>query len=114
MADIKLNIYKGKEIEKTYTCEECIIEFGVVEDIVNMLDLESIDIEDNNSLLELAKRVLMDGIDIVRPLLKDTFDGLTDEELRHTHLDELVNVIVEIAKFAGTNIMKGFTGDEKN
>ena len=39
MADIKLNIYKGKEIEKTYTCEECIIEFGVVEDIVNILDL---------------------------------------------------------------------------
>ena len=33
MADIKLNIYKGKEIEKTYTCEECIIEFGVVENV---------------------------------------------------------------------------------
>ena len=113
MADITLNIYEKKEVVKTYTCEECFIEFGVVEDIVNMLDLESIDIQDNNSLLELAKRVAMDGIDIIRPLLKDTFDGLTDEELRHTRIDEVNDVIVQIAKFAGTNIMKGFS-DEKN
>ena len=55
----------------------------------------------------------MDGIDIIRPLLKDTFDGLTDEELRHTRIDEVIDVIVQIAKFAGTNIMKGFS-DEKN
>ena len=113
MADIKLNIYEKREIKKTYTTEECFVEFGVVEDLINMLDLETIDMTDNNSLLELGKRVAMDGLDILKPLLKDTFEGLTDEELRHTRIDEVANVIVQIAKFAGVEIMKGI-GKEKN
>ena len=113
MADIKLDIYEKRKVVKTYTTDECFVEFGVVEDLINMLDLETIDLNDNGSLLELGKRIAMDGIDILKPLLKDTFEGLTDEELRHARIDDIAKVIVGIAKFAGVEILKG-VGNEKN
>lgn len=112
MADIKLDIYEKRKVVKTYTTEECFVEFGVVEDLINMLDLETIDLNDNSSLLELGKRIAIDGLDILKPLLKDTFEGLTDEELRHTRIDDIAKVVVNIAKFAGVEIMKGV--NEKN
>ena len=49
-------------------------------------------------------------MNIVKPLLKEVFDGLTDEELRHTKFKEIMNVIAEIIANSINQITKGNDG----
>lgn len=110
MAEMKLNIYDKKEVVKTYKAETYDIEFGTVEDLINLVDFENIDMNDNASLVKAAGKVVMGGMDVIKPLYKDIFDGLTDDELRHTHLSELAAVLICVVKFSINEMMKGATG----
>lgn len=98
--EMKLNIYEKKEVVKTYTAETYDIMFGTLEDLIKLIDMENVDLDDNTSLIKLAGKVVMGGMDIIKPLYKDIFDGLTDEELRHTHISELASVLIQVIKFA--------------
>lgn len=92
--ELKLNIYKGKELEKTYTCETYDIMFGTVEDLLNLIDLDKM-----NDQLELGKMIIK-AIPLLKPFLKDVFDGLTDDELRRTKVKELIPLFVNIFTYA--------------
>lgn len=92
--ELKLNIYKGKELEKTYTCETYDIMFGTVEDLLNLIDLDKM-----NDQLELGKMIIK-AIPLLKPFLKDVFDGLTDDELRRTKVKELIPLFVNIFVYA--------------
>ena len=67
--ELKLNIYKGKTIEKTYKAETFDIMFGTVEDLLNIIDLEKL-----NSDTEIAKLIIK-VFPLLKPLLKDVFEG---------------------------------------
>lgn len=108
--ELKLNIYNKKEIVKTYTQETYDLMFGTVEDLIDLIDLDNIDINDNASLIKVASKIVMGGLDIIKPLLKDIFEGLTDDELKMTKVSEIVNVIIEVVKFSTTEMMKGANG----
>lgn len=99
--ELKLNIYKNqKEVEKTYSVEEYDLMLGPVEDLLNELDLEAlVSKSDRDSLITAASRLLNSRKDVIYPLLKDVFEGLTDEELRRTKVKELLAVIAGIAGF---------------
>ena len=49
-------------------------------------------------------------MDIVKPLLKDVFEGLTDEELRNTSIKEIVDVLSNIVTYSINQITKGNNG----
>lgn len=106
MAEMKLNIYNKKEIEKTYTAESYDLMFGTVEDLINCVDLENVNLDDDVSLIKVVSNVVIGGMDIIKPLLKDIFEGLTDDELRNTRVSELAAVLVEVIKFAITQMGK--------
>jgi len=36
----------------------------------------------------------------VKDLLKDIFDGLTDDEIKNTRVSEIVNVVIEVIMYA--------------
>lgn len=108
--ELKLNIYEKREIVKTYTAETYELMFGTVEDLINTLDLENVDLDDKSSMLQLVSRMVMNGLDIIKPLLKDIFEGLTDEELRHTKVNDIAMVMIEVVKFAVIEMSKGATG----
>lgn len=108
--ELKLNIYNKKEIIKTYTAETYDILFGTVEDLINVLDLDNLNSQDNLEVVKVAMNVVMSGMDIVKPLLKDIFDGLTDNELRNTSVREVANVLVEVVKFTLHQISMGSKG----
>lgn len=99
--ELKLNIYKNqREIEKTYTVEEYDLMLGPVEDLLNELDLEAlVSKSDRDSLITAASRLLKSRKDVIYPLLKDVFEGLTDDELRKTKVKELLTVVAGIAGF---------------
>jgi hypothetical protein len=90
-----LNIYdkETKAIDKTYTAETVDIMFGTVEDIIEVIDLDKL-----NDNMAWAK-VIGVAIKQLRPLLKEVFDGLTDEELKCTKIKELIPLFKEIFKF---------------
>lgn len=104
--ELKLNVYKGREVEKTYTTDTYDLMYGIVEDILGVLDLEKM--TDN---LEVAKMVIK-LMPQIRPFLKDVFEGLTDEELRRTKVKELIAVFVNIVMYSINEIAE--TGNSGN
>lgn len=127
MAELKLNIYDGRKISKTYTAEEYDLMTGTVEDIINLIDVEGVinlvsDTEADNDEKASTKdtigfvlgliKTIKNAFGIVKPLLKDMFEGLTDEEIRHTRIKDIAMLFVNVAMF-GMSEMKG-TNDEKN
>jgi len=102
---MKLNIYKGKEVVKTYEVDNYDLTYGVIEDVIEIIDGK--DLENKNDLINVA----IDSFHLLRPLLKEVFNGLTDDELRTVKVRELIVVIVELIKASISNLKK-ITGDD--
>ena len=108
--ELKLNIYEKKKVIKTYTAETYDLMFGTVEDLLNIIDVDNIQAGDKTELIKAVAKVLAHSMDIVKPLLKDVFEGLTDEELRNTSIKEIVDVLSNIVTYSINQITKGNNG----
>ncbi len=99
--ELKLNVYKNQhEIEKTYTADTYDLLFGTIDDFAHCLDLHAL--TGNNGSLAAAQAVynlVTGGLDMLKPLLKDIFPGLTDEELRRVKAKELIPVAAGLCGF---------------
>lgn len=110
--ELRLNIYSKerneetgkKEIVKTYTTDEYDLMYGTIEDILTIFDIEQMN--DNTAMLKMVIKFM----DQLKPLLKDVFFGLTDEELKCIKVKELVPVVIGILKLA----MEQFSDGSKN
>lgn len=100
--ELKLNIYKSQnEIKKTYTADTYDVMMGTVEDLLNALDLDALmGHKGATTAAAAAGKLVANGMDMVKPLLKDIFPDLTDEELRHTKAKEVLSVIVGLTGFS--------------
>lgn len=107
--EIKLNIYNGNEVVKVYTAETIDFSFGVIEDILDALDLENMK---TGSKTELAG-VIIKCSKQLKPFLRDMFPGVTDEEIRNTHIQNLIEVFKGLYEYATKELMTA-AGDEKN
>lgn len=110
--DLKLNIYDKKQVIKTYTTDEYDLMYGTLEDIFNALDLDNLDSTDDVKLIKFTAKAVMKNKDIINHLLKDIFDGLTDDELRQTKIKEIAAILVKVVKFTIEQI--GLGASEKN
>lgn len=111
--ELKLNIYDKKQIVKTYTAETYDVMFGTVEDLINVLDLEGLKTGSDVELIRIATKLIVSSKDdIIKPLLKDIFDGLTDTELKNTKVKEVASVFINVVKYAMDQITTG--NNEKN
>ena len=107
--NIELKIYNGKEVEKTYTAETIDFSFGIVEDILDALDLENMK---TGNKAELAGIIIKCSKQL-RPFLRDLFPGVTDEEIRRTHMQNLIEVFKGLYEYATKELMTA-AGNEKN
>lgn len=101
MAEITLNIYKAdnkQEIEKKYTIESVDLMFGTVEDILNVVDLDKLNDEKAIAVM------IVKAWGQLKPFLKDIFPGLTDEEIKHVKINEMIPLFSEIFRAIGENI----------
>ena len=104
--ELKLNIYSlerdenGKrKIEKTYVTQSCDLLYAPIEDTLAVLD--GGDFTDDKQLTQLILTMMKQ----VKPILKDVFYGLTDEELKRTSLNEVVTIIICILSEAMNGIL---------
>lgn len=105
--ELKLNIYKNsKEIEKTYTSNDCDIMFGTCENIIALMDFNFLADEttDNDKLISAVTKIVKGSLNEVKNLLKEVFPDVTDDELKRTKVRELVQVVINIVKFTFTGI----------
>lgn len=104
---MKLNIYNKKKVVKTYTAEAYDIEFGVLEDVVEAVNLDGLKTGSNAEITALAVGLVTKSTGTVKELMKDIFDGLTDEELRHVKIKEMGAVVVDLVRYTIKEIAKG-------
>lgn len=103
---MKLNVYGKvdgkKQIVKVCEAESYDLEYGTVEDVLHLLDAENLQGIMNesvqfNQVLDVAKLV-KECFGQIKPLLMDVFVDLTEDDLRHVKLSEIVEVVKEIAQ----------------
>lgn len=97
---LKLKVYKGKEVEKEYTTDTYDLMFGTLEDFINVIDLDKLSDGNDADFVKAIGKVVVGGMDQLKPLLLDVFEGLTEEELRRTKVKELTVVVLDILKYS--------------
>lgn len=95
---LTLPIYKGRKVVKTYTADSLCVSFGTVEDIIGALHLDSVRTEKEIGFAVLG------ALGQLKPLLRDIFDGLTDAEIRCTHIDDLVRIFTDMFLYAADTL----------
>ncbi len=110
--ELKINIYNKKEITKTYTNDTYDLMFGTVEDFMDLINVDELKTGSDQEIIMLVGKAVPKGMGTIKALLKDVFEGMTDEELKHTKVKEITKVLVNIVKSSITEIGKGI--DEKN
>lgn len=96
---MKLNVYEKKQIVKTYEVDEYDLLWGVVEDVADAIKVDELKTGSNEEIMKLAVNLVVTGKDTVNFLLKDIFEGLTDEEIRKLRVSEIAKVLVDVVKF---------------
>jgi hypothetical protein len=107
--ELKLKIYKGKKVVKEYTTDTIDCSYGVVEDVLDVLDFENMKTGNNAELAAMVVKCAKQ----LKPFLKDMFDGVTDEEIRCTRMQNLIEIFKGLYKYA-THELGLVIGDEKN
>lgn len=107
--ELTLKIYDGKKVIKTYTAETIDFSFGVVEDILDALNFESMKTGDK---AELAAMIIKCSKQL-KPFLMDIFDGVTAEEIRNTRMQNLIEIFRGLYQYA-TEELGAAAGNEKN
>lgn len=105
--DLQLNIYEKRNVIKTYTTDEYDLMYGTLEDIFNALNLDELKSSDDIELFKFVTNAVIKNKDIINHLLKDVFDGLTDDELRHAKVKDIAAILVSLVKFTVEQISLG-------
>lgn len=102
---LNLNIYRGREIEKVYPADEYDIMFGTVEDLINLIDVDSLTGGKTDAdFVGAVAALLKGGISSVRSLLKEIFPEVTDDELKRVKMKDVVAILVNVLKYGFVNM----------
>lgn len=109
---MKLNIYEKKNIIKTYEADTYDLMFGTVEDVAAAVKLDDLETGTDVEIIKMIGNLVLTSMDTIKDLLKDIFDGITDEELKHVKIKEIVLVLLEVINFTIKQLNLGI--NEKN
>lgn len=108
---MKLTIYENKRPVKVYTAETYDLMFGTVEDIAEAMNLDNLRTGSDVEIIGLAVDLIKRNMATVKDLLKDVFDGLTDDEIKHARVRDIARVLLDVVKYTIGQLK---TGDSKN
>ncbi len=104
---MKLNIYEKRQVIKTYEADAYDLPFGVIEDVADVINLDALETGSNAELIKIAGNVVLKCKDTVKDLMKDIFDGITDDELKKTKVTEMAQVLIEVVRYTADQLSKG-------
>lgn len=106
---MKLNIYEKKQVVKTYETDTYDLMFGVIEDVAEAIKLDELKTGADVEIIKMAGNLVLNSMGTVKELLKDVFEGITDEEIKKCKVSEIANVLVEIVKYTILQLNKGLS-----
>lgn len=107
---MKLNVYSGRQIEKTYTAETYDLMFGTIEDVANAVNLDSLKTGSDVEIIKMIGNLVMNSMGTVKDLLKDIFEGITDEEIKRAKVKEIAVVLLDVVRFTIAQLNLGNNG----
>lgn len=117
---MKLNIFgkdeNGKKtIVKTYEVRQYDLMFGTVEELAREIKLDELkDINDEKILMTVGK-LMITSMNVIKDLLMDMFDGITEDEIKHTTVREIAGILIDVVVYTITELDRSFQfGDSKN
>ena len=109
---MKLNIYEKKQVVKTYEADTYDLMFGTIEDVAEAVNLDELKTGSDVELIKMVGNLVVTSMGTVKNLLKDIFEGLTDDELRSTKVSEIATVLIDVVKY--TIVQLNFGNKGKN
>ena len=106
---MQLHIYSKKEIVKTYEADTYNLLFGTLEDVANAIKLDDLKSGTDEEILKMAFSLVSGSMGTVKDLMKDIFDGLTDEDLRGASVKEIAQVLFDVVKYTIEQLGKGLS-----
>lgn len=96
-----LKIYdeKGQNIVKTYESQSYDLMFGTVMSLMDLLKIE--DLENQMDLLKIIHGAWSE----IKEVLSGVFPHVTEDDWKHVKVKELLPIIVNIAKYAVTDML---------
>lgn len=119
--ELKLNIYNElDEVVKTYKRNSYALKMRQLKDIITTLQLDKLakcftskDVNSNTEMIEVISKMVANSWGKVQNLMLDVFPDMTEEEYLDTTVNEVVQVIINLGKYAFTTI--GLAGNgQKN
>lgn len=103
---MKLDIYKNHEIVKTYTADTINITFGVMEDFAKAVDLDKLTSGSDREIMGAVIKFVMSSMDTVKDLLKEIFEGITDEDIRGAAVSDICGVFADVGRYTIDQLTK--------
>lgn len=111
---MKLCIYNKKEIIKTFESDEFKLKFGVLEDLIDAIELDNIKSLDDDEIIKFVTEVIPQARDTVKDLLKEMFDDITDEDIREAAIDDIAVCLSDAIKYVVKQVKKNMRRGSKN
>ena len=105
---MKLNIYDKKKIVKTYTADTYDLMFGTMEEVANAVKIDELKTGSEEEILKAVLKLVVGSMGTIKDLMKDIFDGITDEELKGAKVKEMARVLVEVVQYTIAELSQGF------
>lgn len=105
---MKLNIYSKKQIIKTYTADTYDLMFGTMEEVANAVKIDELKTGSEEEILKAVLNLVIGSMGTIKDLMKDIFDGITDEELKHVKVKEMARVLVDVVQYTIAELSQGF------
>lgn len=105
---MKLPIYQKKEIVKTYEADTYDLMFGVLEDVADAIKLDELKTGSDAEIIKMAGKLVLQSMDTVKGLLKDMFEGITDEEIKNARVSDIAACLVDVVRFTISQLSRGF------
>ena len=104
---MKIDIRKHGEIIKTYTADIEDVNYGVIEDVSRIVDLEMLDNITDQEATKLINDIVKTKASEVKSILKEIFDGVTEQELRQVKPRQISAALYEIVVYTANDLVAG-------
>lgn len=104
--ELKLNIYKDNKVEKTYCINDWELTTGVVDLVLESIDVEKI-IGDNGNVLSGTEYIkfVMKSYREYQPIIQKIFPEMTDDEYKRAAMIDVSNTIFSVINIIITRLM---------
>lgn len=99
--ELKLNVYEGGKVVKTYVANDFTLTTGICEDVLNLVDIDKLtggNLTDQQLGMEILK-IVVKLFPQFKPFLQNIFVGLSDDEFKKTSIKEVGQVVIQIIRY---------------